>query len=103
MTSGLEFGIQQGIVDGNLEPASIGRDEGDTCDLRLEVVQKVICQAYSPVGEVSNCTVNDRDLYQRTTPWVIFQKLYCFLVKSVHIQIFIWKTIVRLMHRIPTL
>jgi hypothetical protein len=62
------------------------------------VVQKFICQAHGPVGEVSNCTVNDRDLYQWTSPMIILQKLYCFLVKSVYLPILIRKTLVRLMH-----
>lgn len=68
MTSCLELGIQQGIIDGDLETASIGRNEGDALNLRFEVVQKLICQAHGPVGKVSNCAVSDRDYYQRTTP-----------------------------------
>jgi hypothetical protein len=38
MASGLKFGIQQRIIDGHLEPASIGRNECDALNLRFEFV-----------------------------------------------------------------
>ena len=62
MTAGLEFGINELVVDGDLVPASLGGEERDGLDLRFEVLEQVICQAHGPVGVVSDCTICDGDL-----------------------------------------
>ena len=59
MPSGLEFGVYQLIVHGDLVPASIGRDECNTLNLRLEVFEQFVRQAHGSVGVVSDCAIED--------------------------------------------
>ena len=59
MTSGLEFGVEQRIIDRHLVPASIGRDEGNAFDLRFELIKQILCQAHGPVGIVSNRAIGN--------------------------------------------
>jgi hypothetical protein len=61
---GLEFGIYKRSIDGDLEPASVGRGEGYALNLWFEVPQQFICQAHGPVSKVSNRAVNDRDFHK---------------------------------------
>ena len=61
MSSGLEFGVYQLIVDGDLVTASIRRGECNPLDLRLEVFEQFICQAHGPVGVVSDSAIDDGD------------------------------------------
>jgi hypothetical protein len=84
VTSGLEFGVYQFIIHADFVPASLGRNESDTLDFRLDIFEKLVCQAYGPVGVVSNCAVDDGNLHQVVAPFVTIQKLYCFLHKQVN-------------------
>lgn len=59
MSSGLEFGVYQLIVDGDLATASIGWDECNALDLCLDLIKHLICQAHGPVGVVSDCAIGD--------------------------------------------
>jgi len=59
MATCLEFGVNQCIVYCYLVTASLGRDEGNALDLRLDAIKQFICQAYSPVSKVSDGTVGD--------------------------------------------
>lgn len=63
MTVGLEFGIDQLIVHADLELASIRGDQDQIPDLVLELPEQVGCQAYGPVGVMSDCAVDDFDVY----------------------------------------
>jgi hypothetical protein len=55
----LEFGVNQCIVYCDLVSASLGRDESNAFDLRLKVIKQFVCQAYSPVSKMSDCTVGN--------------------------------------------
>jgi hypothetical protein len=61
MPSGLEFGVYQLIVRGDLESASLGRDECDTLNLRFKAFKQFVCQAHGPVGIMSDSAINDRN------------------------------------------
>jgi len=74
----LEFGVNQLIVHGDLVSASLGRDESNTLNFRLEVIEQFVCQAHGLVGEVSDCAIDNGYFYQADTPWKIISKLYCF-------------------------
>jgi len=39
MPSGLEFGVYQLLIHGNLKAASLGRDECNTLNFRLEAIK----------------------------------------------------------------
>jgi hypothetical protein len=71
MTSGLKLGVYQLIVDGDFVPASLGRNESNTFNFRLNIIKKLVCQAYSPVGVVSDCAVDDGNFQQAATPFKI--------------------------------
>jgi hypothetical protein len=62
VATGLDLGVNQCIVDDHLEHASMRWDQGEAFDLGFEIIEQVICQAYSPVGIVSDSAVGDRDL-----------------------------------------
>ena len=55
----LEFGVNQRIVYYDLVPAPLGREECNAFDLRLKGIKQFGCQAYSPVGKVSDSTVGN--------------------------------------------
>jgi hypothetical protein len=61
MTFGLQFRIDQLSIDRDLEAAAIRWNEGYALDHMLELLEQVICQAYGPVGVVSDRTVDDLD------------------------------------------
>jgi hypothetical protein len=60
--AGLEFGVYQFIVDGDLVPPAVGWDQGDRFNFRLEALEQVTGQAHGPVGVVSDRTVSNGDL-----------------------------------------
>ena len=55
---GLQLGEKQIAIDGELKTASIGGYQGEGFDLRLEFFQQLGCQTDSPVGVVSDRTVD---------------------------------------------
>jgi len=59
MPTSLKFGVYQFIVHGDLVPASFGRDECNTLNFRLDVLEQFVCQAYGPVSVVSDCAIDD--------------------------------------------
>jgi hypothetical protein len=59
VSSDLEFGVYQLIVDGDLVTASIGWEECNALDLRLDVIKQFIYQAHGPVVVVSDRAIGD--------------------------------------------
>ncbi len=62
MPLGLQLGVNQLAVDGHLEAATFGRNEGQALDQVLELLEQFPSQANGPVSVVSDCTVDDLDL-----------------------------------------
>ena len=59
MASGLELGIDQGIVNRDFVASPFRREKGDRFDLRLEILKEFVGQAHGSVGIVSDRTVTN--------------------------------------------
>ena len=55
---GLQLGVEQSLVDRELEAPSIRRHQADRLDLGLEFLQQFGCQTDSTIGVVSDCTID---------------------------------------------
>jgi len=63
MTMGLELGVDQFVSNRDLEPASVRGNQSQIPNIILELFQQLICQAYGPVGVMSNSAVNNFDVF----------------------------------------
>jgi hypothetical protein len=64
MSMGCQLGIQQLPIDGKLKSTTIGWHQGDRFDIRLEFLEQFSCQTDSPIGVVSDCTINQVNFHQ---------------------------------------
>jgi hypothetical protein len=62
MPPGLQLGVNQLLIYGNLETPAVRRDERNRCDFGLVTFEQISRQTDGAVGVVSNCTVLDADL-----------------------------------------
>lgn len=59
--AGLEFGVNQPIVDDNFEFAAVRWNQSERFDFRFVFLEQFACQAHGPVGVMSNSAISQFD------------------------------------------
>jgi hypothetical protein len=65
VTMGCKLGVEQFIINRDLESPSVGRHQGDRFDLRLKFFEQLSCQTDSTIGVVSDRAIDQID-FQHT-------------------------------------